>query len=168
MYVCTCIQILPFFSPVDMKSYLLAMSVAAGVSILAVFVYLALRLYRKKRGKEGGGKNSLSLPRIVLTSSSPRGHKKRLYPPTGERAASKEKEERLASMRKKEQRREVKSMWLPKRKESLPSMKATLVQPTRKAYSQVSLHVPLSLSVSYDCLCLFECRSVCLSEGRSE
>ncbi|KAL9966068.1 hypothetical protein ACROYT_G024081 [Oculina patagonica] len=68
-------------------------------------------------------------PRIELTSDSPGQSKKRLYSPARERAASKDKEEKLAKIKKKEKRREIKSLWLPKKKTSLPMMQATMVQP---------------------------------------
>lgn len=114
-----------------MQGYVIAISVVAGVSVFAILVYLVLRIYKKneKHGTDAETKG-LCPPSIILTSSSPGQSKKRLYSPARERAASKESEERLAKTKKKEKRREVKSLWLPKKKESLPMMTATMVQPT--------------------------------------
>ena len=115
----------------------MAVSIIAGASVFAVLVYLALRLYRKttETGRRDAEKRGLSPPSIVLTSSSPEQGTKRLYAPVA--GVSKDNDERLAKMRKKEKRKETKSLWLPKRNTSLPTIKATLVQPTAVEHSKV-------------------------------
>lgn len=114
-----------------MHGYLIAVSTVAGASVVAILVYLALRIYKRRSesGKDAETKG-LCPPSIILTPSSPGQSNKRLYSPTRVRAASKENEEKLAKIRKKEKRKEVKSLWLPKKKDSLPMMTATMVQPT--------------------------------------
>jgi len=99
--------------------------------VFAVLAYLALRIFKKNaRRKTDPETTGLCPPRIILTSDSPGQSKKRLYSPARERAASKDREEKLAKIKKKEKRREIKSLWLPKKKTSLPMMQATMVQPT--------------------------------------
>lgn len=121
-----------------MQGYVIGISIVAGASVFAILVYLAMRIYKKrKRPRKDAETKGLCPPSIVLTSSSPGQSKKRLYSPTRERAASKESEEKLAKIRKKEKRKEVKSLWLPKKKESLPMMTATMVQPTVAEQSKV-------------------------------
>ena len=121
-----------------MQAYVVAISVVAGASVVAILVYLALRIFRKStEPRTDAETKGLCPPSIILTSSSPGQSKKRLYSPARERAASKEKEEKLAKIRKKEKRKEVKSLWLPKKKESLPMMTATMVQPTVAEQSKV-------------------------------
>ena len=121
-----------------MQIYIIAVSFVAGASVVAILIYLAFRIYKKKleSGKDAETKG-LYTPSIILTSSSPGQSKKRLYSPTRESAASKENEEKLAKIRKKEKRREVKSLWLPKKKDSLPMMTATMVQPKMAEQSKV-------------------------------
>ena len=121
-----------------MQVYIIAVSIVAGASVVAILVYLALRIYKKRaEPRKDAETKELSPPRIILTSSSPGQSKKRLYSPTRERTASKENEEKLAKIRKKEKRREVKSLWLPKKKDSLPMMTATMVQPKMAEHSKV-------------------------------
>lgn len=113
-----------------MQGYVLAVSIIAGASVLAVLAYLAFRIFKKTAERKTDAETTgLCPPRIVLTSDSPGQSKKRLYSPARERAASKDKEEKLAKIKKKEKRREIKSLWLPKKKTSLPMMQATMVQP---------------------------------------
>lgn len=121
-----------------MHGYLIAVSTVAGASVVAILVYLALRIYKRRSesGKDAETKG-LCPPSIILTPSSPGQSNKRLYSPTRVRAASKENEEKLAKIRKKEKRKEVKSLWLPKKKDSLPMMTATMVQPTVAEQSKV-------------------------------
>ena len=114
-----------------MQSYLVAVSVVAGACVFAVLAYLVLRIFKKNaRRKTDPETTGLCPPKIILTSDSPGQSKKRLYSPARERAASKDREEKLAKIKKKEKRREIKSLWLPKKKTSLPMMQATMVQPT--------------------------------------
>ena len=121
-----------------MQGYIIAISTVAGASVIAILVYLALRIYKRKSelGKDAETKG-LCPPSIILTPSSPGQSNKRLYSPTRVRAAPKENEEKMAKIRKKEKRKEVKSLWLPKKKDSLPMMTATMVQPTVAEQSEV-------------------------------
>lgn len=113
-----------------MQGYVVAVSIVAGACVFAVLAYLALRIFKKNAGQKSDAETTgLCPPRIILTSDSPGQSKKRLYSPARERAASKDKEEKLAKIKKKEKRREIKSLWLPKKKTSLPMMQATMVQP---------------------------------------
>ena len=109
----------------------MAVSVIAAGCVFAVLAYLALRIFKKNAGRNNSDAETTGLfpPRIILTSDSPGQSKKRLYSPARERAASKDREEKLARIKKKEKRREIKSLWLPKKKTSLPMMQATMVQP---------------------------------------
>ena len=119
-----------------MQSYVIVVSVVAGVSVFAVLVYLVLRIYKKReeRGTDAETKG-LCPPSIILTSSSPSQSKKKLYSPVGGRATSKETEEKVAK-RKKEER----SVWHPPKKtEGLPIIKATMVQPTVVERSKVRM-----------------------------
>ena len=121
-----------------MQVYVIAVSIVAGASVVAILVYLAFRIYKKRsEPRRDAETKELCPPRIILTSSSPGQSKKRLYSPTRERTPSKENEEKLAKIRKKEKRREVKSLWLPKKKDSLPMMTATMVQPKMAEQSKV-------------------------------
>ena len=113
-----------------MQGYVVAVSVITAGCVFAVLAYLALRIFKKKAGRNNDAETTgLCPPRIILTSDSPGQSKKRLYSPARERAASKDREEKLAKIKKKEKRREIKSLWLPKKKTSLPMMQATMVQP---------------------------------------
>lgn len=110
-----------------MQSYVIVVSVVAGVSVFAVLVYLVLRIY-KKREERGTDTETRGLcpPSIIVTSSSPSQSKKKLYPPAQRRATSKENEEKVAKRKKKER-----SVWHPPKKtEGVPIIKATMVQPT--------------------------------------
>lgn len=110
-----------------MQSYVIVVSVVAGVSVFAVLVYLVLRIY-KKREERGTDTETRGLwpPSIIVTSSSPSQSKKKLYSPAQRRATSKENEEKVAKRKKKER-----SVWHPPKKtEGVPIIKATLVQPT--------------------------------------
>ena len=109
-----------------MQSYVIVVSVVAGVSVLAVLVYLVLRIYQKREelGTDAETKG-LCPPRIILTSSSPSPSKKNLYSPG--RARSKEKKART----------NLRSLWLPEKKHSLPTMTAMMVQPTVAERSKV-------------------------------
>ena len=111
-----------------MQGYVVAISIVAGVCVFAALVYLVFRIF-KKRVKLGRDGETVGLcpPSIVLTSDSPGMSKKRLYSPIRERAGPKDKEEKL---KMKEKRKDIKSLWLPKKKTSLPMMQATMVQPT--------------------------------------
>lgn len=110
-----------------MQSYVIVVSVVAGVSVFAVLVYLVLKIYRKR--EEGGTDaetKGLCPPSIIVTSSSPSQSKKKLYPPAQRRATSKENEEKVAKRKNKER-----SVWHPPKKtKGVPFIKATLVQPT--------------------------------------
>lgn len=110
-----------------MQSYVIVVSVVAGVSVFAVLVYLVLKIYRKR--EEGGTDTEtrgLCPPSIIVTSSSPSQSKKKLYPPAQRRATSKENEEKVAKRKKKER-----SVWHPPKKtKGVPIITATLVQPT--------------------------------------
>ena len=113
-----------------MQGYVVAVSVIAVGCVFAVLAYLAIRIFKKNAGRNNDTETTgLCPPRIILTSDSPGQSKKRLYSPARERAASKDREEKLAKIKKKEKRREIKSLWLPKKKTSLPMMQATMVQP---------------------------------------
>lgn len=115
-----------------MRGYVIAGSFAAGFSVVAILIYLAFRIFAKKSSQGAGDAETKVLfpPNIVLSSSSPEPSKKRLYAPTRDRRASKENEDKMAKSKKKEKRKEVRSLWLPKKKESLPMLTATMVQPT--------------------------------------
>lgn len=109
-----------------MQSYVIVVSVVAGVSVFAVLVYLVLKIYRKR--EEGGTDaetKGLCPPSIIVTSSSPSQSKKKLYPPAQRRATSKENEEKVAKRKKKER-----SVWHPPKKTEGVPIIATLVQPT--------------------------------------
>jgi len=114
-----------------MQGYVVAVSIVAGGCVFAVLAYLALRIFKKNAGRSNSDAETTGLypPRIILTSDSPGQSKKRLYSPARERAASKDREEKLARIKRKEKRRDIKSLWLPKKKTSLPMMQATMVQP---------------------------------------
>ena len=121
-----------------MQGYVVAVSVIAAGCVFAVLAYLALRIFKKNAGRNNDAETTgLCPPRIILTSDSPGQSKKRLYSPARERAASKDREEKLAKIKKKEKRREIKSLWLPKKKTSLPMMQATMVQPAVPEQSKV-------------------------------
>lgn len=110
-----------------MQSYVIVVSVVAGVSVFAVLVYLVLKIY-KKREERGTDTETRGLcpPSIIVTSSSPSQSKKTLYSPAQRRATSKENEEKVAKRKKKER-----SVWHPPKKtEGVPIITATLVQPT--------------------------------------
>ena len=119
-----------------MQSYVIVVSVVAGVSVFAVLVYLVLKIYRKR--EEGGTDaetKELCPPSIIVTSSSPSQSKKKLYPPAQRRATSKENEEKVAKRKKKER-----SVWHPPKKtKGVPFIKATLVQPTVVERSKVRM-----------------------------
>lgn len=102
-----------------MRGYIIAGSFAAGFSVVAILLYLAFRIFTKRFNKEKDTETLLiSAQSEELNSSLSR-----------ERANSKDNEERVTKSRKKEKRKEVKSLWLPKKKDSLPMMTATMVQP---------------------------------------
>ena len=119
-----------------MQSYVIVVSVVAGVSVFAVLVYLVLKIYRKR--EEGGTDaetKGLCPPSIIVTSSSPSQSKKKLYPPAQRRATSKENEEKVAKRKKKER-----SVWHPPKKtKGVPIITATLVQPTVVERSKVRM-----------------------------
>ena len=124
-----------------MQSYVIVVSVVAGVSVFAVLVYLVLRIYKKReeRGTDAETKG-LCPPSIILTSSSPSQSKKKLYSPVGGRATSKENQEKVAKRKKKEERNGSRSVWHPPKKtEGLPIIKATMVQPTMVERSKVRM-----------------------------
>ena len=110
-----------------MYGYVVTISIVAGVCVFVALVYLVFRIY-KKRAELGTDAETVGLcpPSIILTSDSPGISKKRLYSPIRERAGSKEKDEKL---KLKEKRKDIKSLWLPKKKTSLPVMQTTMVQP---------------------------------------
>ncbi|KAK3753296.1 hypothetical protein QZH41_015238, partial [Actinostola sp. cb2023] len=117
-----------------MYPYLIAIGVAVGMVFVVVIIYVAFRIYRRSSSYTkitSKTKNGLTPPRIVLTPSSPKQGVRRLYSPAKERerAARAEREERLSKQRKKERRKDIRSMWLPKRKVTLPITKTTIVQP---------------------------------------
>ena len=118
-----------------MQSYVIVVSVVAGVSVFAVLVYLVLKIYRKR--EEGGTDaetKGLCPPSIIVTSSSPSQSKKKLYPPAQRRATSKENEEKVAKRKKKER-----SVWHPPKKTKGVPIIATLVQPTVVERSKVRM-----------------------------
>ena len=119
-----------------MQSYVIVVSVVAGVSVFAVLVYLVLKIYRKR--EEGGTDaetKGLCPPSIIVTSSSPSQSKKQLYSPAQRRATSKENEEKVAKRKKKER-----SVWHPPKKtKGVPIITATLVQPTVVERSKVRM-----------------------------
>lgn len=130
-----------------MHSYLIAIGVAAGIIVVVVVIYVAFRIYRRSPSYSKVATRSSGLaPRIVLTPSSPQRGVKRLFSPTKERerAARLEREERLNKQRKREKRKDIRSMWLPKRKDTLPITKTTIVQP-----------MPMELGPVINLLCLF-------------
>lgn len=110
-----------------MHGYVVTISIVAGVCVFVALVYLVFRIY-KRRAELGTDAETVGLcpPSIILTSDSPGKSKKRLYSPIRERAGSKEKDEKL---KMKEKRKDIKSLWLPKKKTSLPVMQTTMVQP---------------------------------------
>lgn len=110
-----------------MHGYVVTISIVAGVCVFVALVYLVFRIY-KRRAELGTDAETVGLcpPSIILTSDSPGISKKRLYSPIRERAGSKEKDEKL---KMKEKRKDIKSLWLPKKKTSLPVMQTTMVQP---------------------------------------
>lgn len=109
-----------------MRGYVIAGSFAAGFSVVAILLYLAFRIFTKRLNKEKDTETlSISARREELNSLSK------------ERASSKDNEERVAKSRKKEKRKGVKSLWLPKKKDSLPMMTATMVQPIVAEQSKV-------------------------------
>lgn len=110
-----------------MHGYVVTISIVAGICVFVVLVYLVFRIY-KRRAELGTDAEIVGLcpPSIILTSDSPGMSKKRLYSPIRERAGSMEKDEKLQM---KEKRKDIKSLWLPKKKTSLPVMQATMVQP---------------------------------------
>ena len=121
-----------------MQSYVIVVSVVAGVSVFAVLVYFVLRIYKKReeRGTDTETKR-LCPPSIILTSSSPSSSKKKLYPPAGGRATSKENEKKR---KKKEEGNGLRSVWHPPNKrEGLPIIMATMVQPTVVERSKVRM-----------------------------
>ena len=109
-----------------MQSYVIVVSVVAGVSVFAVLVYLVLRIYQKREelGTDAETKG-LCPPSIILTSSSPSPSKKKLYSPG--RARSKEKKTRT----------DLRRLWLLEKKDSLPTITAMMVQPTVAERSKV-------------------------------
>lgn len=112
-----------------MRGYVIAGSFAAGFSVVAILLYLAFRIFTKRSNKEKDTETLfISARSEELNSSLSR-----------ERANSKDNEERVAKSRKKEKRKEVKSLWLPKKKDSLPMMTATMVQPIVAEQSKVCL-----------------------------
>lgn len=112
-----------------MRGYVIAGSFAAGFSVVAILLYLAFRIFTKRFNKEKDTETLfISTRSEELNSSLSR-----------ERANSKDNEERVAKSRKKEKRKEVKSLWLPKKKDSLPMMTATMVQPIVAEQSKVGL-----------------------------
>ena len=110
-----------------MHGYVVTISIVAGICVFVALVYLVFRIY-KRRAELGTDAETVGLcpPSIILTSDSPGMSKKRLYSPIRERAGSKEKDEKL---KMKEKRKDIKSLWLPKKKTSLPVMQTTMVQP---------------------------------------
>ena len=120
-----------------MQSYVIVVSVVAGISVFAVLVYLVLRIYKKReeRGTDAETKG-LCPPSIILTSSSPSQTKKKLYSPVvGGRATSKENEEKVAK-----KRNGSRSVWhAPKKTGGLPIITATMVQPTVVERSKVRM-----------------------------
>ena len=125
-----------------MQSYVIVVSVVAGISVFAVLVYLVLRIYKKR--EEGGTDaetKGLCPPSIILTPSSPSQSKKELYAPVvGGRATSKENEEKVAKRKKKEEPNGSKRVWhAPKKTKGLPIIKATMVQPTVVERSKVRM-----------------------------
>jgi len=126
-----------------MQSYIIGISVAAAMVVVVFLIYLAFRIYKRSSSYTmiANRKNGTAPPRIVLTPSSPRHGVKRLFSPTKERErmARIEREERLDKQRKKERRKDIRSMWLPKRKDTLPITKTTIVQPMPMELGQVSV-----------------------------
>lgn len=111
-----------------MRGYVIAGSFAAGFSVVAILLYLAFRIFTKRFNKEKDTETLFISERSEELNSLSR-----------ERANSKDNEERVAKSRKKEKRKEVKSLWLPKKKDSLPMMTATMVQPIVAEQSKVGL-----------------------------
>ena len=118
-----------------MQGYVIAGSFAAGFSVVAILLYLAFRIFTK-RSNTGKDAETLCPPGSILTVSMPT-RSEGLYSSSRERASSKDSEEKVAKIRKKEKRKEVKSLWLPKKKDSLPMMTATMVQPIVAEQSKV-------------------------------
>lgn len=125
-----------------METYVVGIGVAVGMVVVVFLVYIAFRIYKRSSSytKITSKKNGLTPPRIVLTPSSPKQGVKRLFSPSKERerAARIEREEKLNKQRKKERRKDIRSMWLPKRKDTLPITKTTIVQPMPMEVGQVS------------------------------
>jgi hypothetical protein len=123
-----------------MHPYLIAIYVAAGVVVLVLLAYVAFRVYNRSPYSKLSTRssNGLTPPRIVLTPSSPGKAAKRLYSPTKAMEKNREREEKLNKQRKRERRKDVMSMWLPKRKDTLPITKTTIVQPMPMEIGQVN------------------------------
>lgn len=147
-----------------MQAYIIAIGVSVGVVVMAIIIYMAVRLYKKSSNytKISTKKSSLTPPRIILTSSSPKRGVKRLFSPRQERerAARIEREEKLNKQRKRERRKDIRSMWLPKRKDTLPITKTTIVQPMPMEMGQVcniviDSYYQLRISVKYNNNALF-------------
>lgn len=125
-----------------MQSYVIGISVSAAMIVIVFLIYVAFRIYKRSSSYTmiNSRKNGTTPPRIVLTPSSPRHGIKRLFSPTKERErmARLDREDKLDKQRKKERRKDIRSMWLPKRKDTLPITKTTIVQPMPMELGQVS------------------------------
>lgn len=127
-----------------MHPYLIAVYVGVSVVVIVLLAYVAYRVYNRSStySRLATKSNGLTPPRIVLTPSSPGKAAKRLYTPTRTMEKNREREEKLNKQRKRERRKDVMSMWLPKRKDTLPITKTTIVQPMPMEMGQVNQTIP--------------------------
>lgn len=89
--------------------------------VFVVFVYLVLRIFKKNVGWNNSDVEIIGLffLRIIFILDSFGWFKKRLYLLVRDRVVFKDREEKLVRIKKKEKRREIKSLWFLKKKISL-------------------------------------------------
>ena len=129
-----------------MQVYVVVGLVALVVVLCVVTVLVVLRVYRRRRKDARYEAARRRSNKRKLATTPTRTPPKKNSVPGPVRATRRDKHERAERLKKKEKRKQVVSMWLPKRKGTLPTVKTSLVQPLPLKEEEVSYMFFLKIS----------------------